>query len=55
MSKTLQYKFIDPNAYMFRKNTDVPFRYLNRRFDLVNVYGDYGIFTNPDRKKTFVI
>lgn len=55
MSKSLQYKFIDPNAYFHRKNSDIPFRYIARKFDLVNIYGDYGIFTNPDRKKPFVI
>ncbi len=55
MSKKIQYKFTDPQAVVFRKNFDVPYRYLHRRFELVSVYGDYGIFTNPDRKKPFII
>lgn len=51
----MKYRFKPDFNPVYNNCKDIPWRYHKRIFTLVNIVGEYGIFTNPDRKKPFVI
>lgn len=44
-----------PDIWLILKTNHISHRYINRRFTLVALVGDYGIFQVPDRKQPFMI